>query len=136
MNQHNRHRQRNGVVELLIGGENPVKIGNIKEQPYLQELVGGDEPILDFMTSAVQNTNLLTDMALRNQATSNAVFELVDLGLATITRKPISGTNVVRFKVEPDPKNEKDNLTNAEKNQLKKAVEGIEQASQEARGKK
>jgi len=105
------YRQRNGVVELLIGGENPVKIGNIKEQPYLQELVGGDSPILDFMTSAVQNTNLLTDMALRNQATSNAVFELVDMGLATITRKPISGTNVVRFKVEPDPKNEKDKDT-------------------------
>jgi hypothetical protein len=105
------YRQRNGVVELLIGGENPVKIGNIKEQPYLQELVGGDEPILDFMTSAVQNTNLLTDMALRNQATSNAVFELVDLGLATITRKPIAGANVVRFKVEPDPKNEKDKDT-------------------------
>ena len=105
------YRQRNGVVELLIGGENPVKIGNIKEQPYLQELVGGNEPILDFMTSAVQNTNLLTDMALRNQATSNAVFELVDMGLATITRKPISGTNVVRFKVEPDPKNEKDKDT-------------------------
>jgi hypothetical protein len=105
------YRQRNGVVELLIGGENPVKIGNIKEQPYLQELVGGDSPILDFMTSAVQNTNLLTDMALRNQATSNAVFELVDMGLATITRKPISGTNVVRFKVEPAPKNEKDKDT-------------------------
>ena len=105
------YRQRNGVVELIIGGENPVKIGNIKEQPYLQELVGGNEPILDFMTSAVQNTNLLTDMALRNQATSSAVFELVDLGLATITRKPISGPNVVRFKVEPDPKNEKDKDT-------------------------
>jgi len=105
------YRQRNGVVELIIGGENPVKIGNIKEQPYLQELVGGNEPILDFMTSAVQNTNLLTDMALRNQATSSAVFELVDLGLATITRKPIAGTNVVRFKVEPDPKNEKDKDT-------------------------
>jgi hypothetical protein len=105
------YRQRNGVVELLIGGENPVKIGNIKEQPYLQELVGGDAPILDFMTSAVQNTNLLTDMALRNQATSNAVFELVDMDLATITRKPISGPNVVRFKVEPDPKNEKDKDT-------------------------
>jgi len=105
------YRQRNGVVELLIGGENPIKIGNIKEQPYLQELVGGDEPILDFMTSAVQNTNLLTDMALRNQSTSSAVFELVDMGLATITRKPISGTNVVRFKVEPDPKNEKDKDT-------------------------
>ena len=105
------YRQRNGVVELLIGGETPVKIGNIKEQPYLQELVGGDEPILDFMTSAVQNTNLLTDMALRNQSTSSAVFELVDMGLATITRKPISGPNVVRFKVEPDPKNEKDKDT-------------------------
>jgi len=95
------YRQRNGVVELLIGGENPIRIGNIKEQPYLQELVGGDQPILDFMTSAVQNTNLLTDMSLRNLATKNAVFELEGMDLAKITRKVLAGPNIVKFKIEP-----------------------------------
>jgi hypothetical protein len=96
------YRQRNGVVELLLGGENPIRIGSIAEQPYLQELVGGDAPILDFMTSVVQNTNLLTDMSLRNQATKNAVFELVEMGLAKITKKVSAGSNVVKFKIEPE----------------------------------
>jgi hypothetical protein len=100
------YRQRNGVVELMLGGESPIRIGSIAEQPYLQELVGGDAPILDFMTSVVQNTNLLTDMALRNQATKNAVFELVEMGLAKITKKVMSGPNVVKFKMEPE--NDKD----------------------------
>jgi hypothetical protein len=100
------YRQRNGVVELMLGGENPIRIGSIAEQPYLQELVGGDAPILDFMTSVVQNTNLLTDMSLRNQATKNAVFELVEMGLAKITKKVMAGSNVVKFKIEPE--NEKD----------------------------
>jgi hypothetical protein len=100
------YRQRNGVVELLIGSEAPIRIGSIAEQPYLQELVGGDAPILDFMTSVVQNTNLLTDMSLRNLATKNAVFELVDMGLAKITKKVMAGANVVKFKMEPE--NEKD----------------------------
>jgi hypothetical protein len=96
------YRQRNGVVELLLGGESPIRIGSIAEQPYLQELVGGDAPILDFMTSVVQNTNLLTDMSLRNQATKNAVFELVAMGLAKITKKVSAGSNVVKFKIEPE----------------------------------
>lgn len=96
------YRQRNGVVELLLGGESPIRIGSIAEQPYLQELVGGDAPILDFMTSVVQNTSLLTDMSLRNQATKNAVFELVDMGLAKITKKVSAGSNVVKFKIEPE----------------------------------
>jgi len=127
------YRQRNGVVELMIGGESPIKIGNIKEQPYLQELVGGNEPILDFMTSAVQNTNLLTDMALRNQATKNAVFELIDMDLARTTKKVMSGPNIVKFKVEPI--NEKDSgdryaLINTDKagvpaDILVKGMEGI-----------
>ena len=100
------YRQRNGVVELMLGGESPIRIGSIAEQPYLQELVGGDAPILDFMTSVVQNTNLLTDMSLRNQATKNTVFELVEMGLAKITKKVMSGSNVVKFKIEPE--NEQD----------------------------
>jgi Large polyvalent protein associated domain 38 len=91
------YRERNGVAELVIGSEAPIRIGSTKEQPYLHELLGGDQPILDFMTSSVQNTNMLLDMGLRNMATKNAVFELLDLGAAKFVKKA-EGTNVVQFK--------------------------------------
>ena len=94
------YRERNGFAELVIGAESPIRIGNITEQPYLHELVGGERPILDFMTSSVQNTNMLTDMGLRNLSTKNAVIELANLNLAKITPKPIQGTDVVRFKID------------------------------------
>jgi hypothetical protein len=93
------YRERNGVAELLIGNETPIRIGSIKDQPYLQELVGGDQPILDFMTSSVQNTNMLIDMGMRNLATKNAVFELLDLSAAKLVRKA-EGPDVVQFKVD------------------------------------
>lgn len=91
------YRERNGVAELLIGGESPIRIGSIAEQPYLHELVGGDNPILDFLTSSVQNTNLLMDMGMRNLATKNAVFELVDLKAAKFV-KIAAGPDVVKFR--------------------------------------
>ena len=94
------YRERNGFAELVIGSETPIRIGNITEQPYLHELVGGERPILDFMTSSVQNTNMLTDMGLRNLSTKNAVIELANLNLAKITPKPIQGPDVVRFKID------------------------------------
>jgi hypothetical protein len=94
------YRERGGVVELLIGGESPIRIGNIKDQPYLKDLVGGDTAILDFMTSSVQNTNMLVDMGLRNLATKNAIFELKNMELAKITETVMSGPNIVKFKVD------------------------------------
>ena len=93
------YRVRNGVAELLIGKEPPIRIGSVAEQPYLENLVGGDEAILDFMTSSVQNTNMLVDMGMRNLATKNAVHELVNLKAATFVRKA-AGANVVQFKVD------------------------------------
>ena len=94
------YREQNGNAMLIIGGENPIRIGNITEQPYLKELVGGDTAILDFMTSSVQNTNMLVDMGLRNLATKNAVFELIDLGAAKIVKGQPSGTDVVKFRID------------------------------------
>jgi len=91
------YREQNGVAQLLIGGESPIKLGNITDQPHLKELVGGDKPILDFMISSVQNTNMLVDMAMRNLATKNAVFELVSLNAAKIVGKT-AGPDVVKFK--------------------------------------
>jgi hypothetical protein len=48
------YRVTHGVAELMIGGETPVRIGNIKDQPYLRELVGGNDKILPFFTGAMQ----------------------------------------------------------------------------------
>ncbi len=95
------YRERKGVVELVIGNENPIRIGSIAEQPYLDKLVGGDTAIIDFMTSSVQNTNMLVDMGMRNLATKNAVMELVDLKAATLVKKA-DGSDVVKFKVDGD----------------------------------
>jgi hypothetical protein len=93
------YRERNGVAELVIGSESPIRIGSIAEQPYLHELVGGENPILDFLTSSVQNTNLLMDMGMRNLATKNAVHELVDLKAAKFV-KMSAGPDVVKFRVD------------------------------------
>ena len=93
------YRERGGVAELVIGGENPVRIGSIAEQPYLHGLLGGEDAILNFMTSSVQNTNMLIDMGMRNLATKNAVFELVDLKAAKFIKKG-EGSDVVKFKVD------------------------------------
>ncbi len=94
------YREENGVALLQIGSEAPIRIGSIAEQPHLHELVGGDKPILDFMTSSVQNTNMLTDMSLRNLATKNAVIELANMGLAKIGKGTAAGKDVVKFKVD------------------------------------
>ena len=97
------YREQNGVALLTIGGETPIRVGSIAEQPYLHELVGGDRPILDFLTSSVQNTALITDMGLRNLATKNSMNELEDMGLAQIRRGPgTADPKVVRFKMDGD----------------------------------
>ena len=104
-----------GEIELILGSESsPIIVGNLIDQPHLHGLVGGDTAISNIFTSAVQNTNLLTDMALRNIATGSVVDTLRKLGMLE-TREykdkqtgeqkesiKISGTykgdNVIRFR--------------------------------------
>ena len=108
---------RNDNVVLNVGGAQNIRVGNLKDQPYLQDLVGGDERIVDIFTGSVQNTNLLMNMALTNLATRNVAFALSQLGLlkrrTDKTGKAI-GTGIhlgdgpadgktLRFSVEPDP---------------------------------
>ena len=93
-------QNKDGGVDLVIGGEAPIRVGSVKDQPYLHELVGGNEPIFDFFKSSLQNTNLMVDMGLRNLATRNAVMELVGLDAATVTPSQISGPDVVQFRVD------------------------------------
>jgi hypothetical protein len=105
---------KDGSVILEMGGATPIHIGNIKDQPYLHELVGGDTAIMDVFTSALQNTRMLTDMALRNLATRNVAFSLQELGLLDIKKarsgkafgsgiyqgKGPASADVIRFKID------------------------------------
>jgi hypothetical protein len=108
------YRKQGGNAELVLGGEiSPINVGSLKSQPYLNELVGDNRHILDFFTSSVQNTNLLTDMALRNLATRNVAFGLGEMGLLSRTDKEVAanksgirkgkdakGSEVIRFKID------------------------------------
>lgn len=89
----------NGEVQLMIDKERPVRIANIKDQPQLKELVGGNTEIMPIFASAAQNTFMITGMGLRNQAVKETSFMLQKLGIASAVRsgKGPAGNNVVRF---------------------------------------
>lgn len=96
------YRNRGGVVELVVGSEQPIRIGNIVDQPYLKELVGDDAKILPFFTGALQNTSMLIDMALRNQQTKDVAMTLRKMEVATIGKGdgPTDTRDIVRFKID------------------------------------
>ena len=90
----------NGEVQLMIDKEHPFSIGNIKDEPQLQSLVGGNDYIMPIFTSTVQNTFMLTNMALRNQSVKETSYALRKIGMASRVAegKGPKGDNVVRFK--------------------------------------
>jgi hypothetical protein len=90
----------NGEVQLMIDKERPFSIGNIKDEPQLQSLVGGNEHIMPIFTSSVQNTFMLTNMALRNQSVKETSYALLKIGMASRVApgKGPANTDVVRFK--------------------------------------
>jgi hypothetical protein len=89
----------NGEVQLMVDKERPVRIANIKDQPQLKELVGGNDAIMPIFTSSAQNTFMITGMGLRNQAVKETAFMLQKLGIASRVApgKGPQGDNVVRF---------------------------------------
>jgi hypothetical protein len=103
------YRKMGNDVALFIAGEkSPIRIGDLKNQPYLDQLVGGDQEILPAFLAAAQNTQLLVDMALKNMATRNVAWALADLGLVVKGDKEKgvgirtgdggASPNVIRFK--------------------------------------
>ena len=95
----------NGEVQLMVDKERPVRIANIKDQPQLKELIGGNTAILPIFTSAAQNTFMLTGMGLRNQAVKETSFMLQKLGIASRVApgNGPTGANVVRFFKKGEP---------------------------------
>ena len=90
----------NGDVQLMVDKEHPFRIGNIKDEPQLQALVGGNDYIMPIFTSAVQNTFMLTNMGLRNQSVKETAYALRKIGMASRVAegKGPASSDVVRFK--------------------------------------
>jgi hypothetical protein len=96
-----RVNSNSGNIELMVDKETPVRIGNVKTEPQLKELVGGNKNILPIFTSSVQNTFMLTDLALRNQMVKESADLLYKMGMASAIGEgsgPASDSTV-RYKV-------------------------------------
>lgn len=78
---------RSGNVELVIDKEHIVTLSNIKDEPQLKALVGDNTQIQPVFTSAVQNTFMITNMALRNQMMKDSSFLLKKMGIASAIGK-------------------------------------------------
>jgi len=113
-----------GTAQLVYGGEKTITIGDIRHQPYLQELKGGDTKILPLNESIPRNTMLLTKKALTNLATKEIAYAMQAFGegkgevdpktgkaknlMSIHSGRNPSGSNVIVFNQEPDPKDPKD----------------------------
>lgn len=90
------YREKDGHI---VDGEHAITIGDLTNNKFLKELIGSDQAIVDFRTSSLQNTALVTDIALRNQAMKDTVNTLKGLGMAKIMPgKGPARSDVVRFK--------------------------------------
>jgi len=102
----------NGMADLVFSDEVTINIGDIRHQPYLAELKGGEAKILPLNESLPRNTLLLTDKMLTNLATKNVAYAFQAMGDGTMPihkgRAP-SGPDVIKFNQEPDVNDPKDN---------------------------
>ena len=115
--------RENGMADLVFSDEVTINIGDVRYQPYLAELKGGETRILPLTESLPRNTLLITDKALTNLAARNVAyaFQTVGKGKGPLDKEgkptnamPIhkgkgpTGADIVRFNQEPDPADPKD----------------------------
>lgn len=102
-------KKPDGDIILEIDGNPYLRVGNVNENPDLEALKGGDSAVLPFSESALQNTMLLTDMALKNLANKNLAFTMQEAGMGKIInlsgkRSTTPVPNSVYFKLDGEPK--------------------------------
>jgi hypothetical protein len=99
------YRVDNDVVKLFTDSEHAITIGNIKDSPDLQRMLGDNKHILPIMTSAAQNIFMLTRMGLQNQATKTTADAMFKAGFATKIGKGSGPANVntVHYKIDGKP---------------------------------
>ena len=118
------YRVKGDDATLNFGNNISFNVGDIRRQPYLAELKGGETKLLPLNEAIQRNTLLLTDMALTNNAAKSVAYGLQALGKGKGPVDPKTGkptdlmaikkgfgsdtAGTVRFYQEPDPKDPKD----------------------------
>jgi hypothetical protein len=107
-----------GVAELVFGGEKTITIGDIRHQPYLAELKGGETKIMPLDQSIMRNTMLLVTKGMNNMAMKNVAYAMQAAGqglgpvdkagkptnlMPVLTGKGPADASVIRWTQEPDP---------------------------------
>jgi len=79
----------------------PVRLGNIKNQPRLIELVGGTDKIKPIFESAAQNAFLLTNLALGNKSRQEVAATLKQVGVVSRIAggKGPGGSDTLQFRI-------------------------------------
>jgi hypothetical protein len=108
----------NGNAELVFGGEKTITIGDIKHQPYLAELKGGDAKIMPLNQSVMRNTMLLVTKGMTNMAQKNIAYAMQAAGAGQGKDKSnlmpvhkgqgVADASIIRWTQEPDPSDPKD----------------------------
>lgn len=101
----------NGMADLVFSSEHTIALGDIRHQPYLQSLKGGDTKILPLNESLSRNTTLLIDKAMTNLAAKGFAYAAQEMGagkIRTDVGNAPAGSDVIRFNQEPDANNPKD----------------------------
>ena len=131
-----------GTAELVYGGEKTITIGDIRHQPYLQELKGGETKILPLDESIPRNTMLLMKKALTNSATKEIAYAMQAFGegrgeidpktgkaknlMPIHSGRSPGGPDIIVFNQEPDPNDPKDDGQRWQRIKTKgTAMEGI-----------
>jgi hypothetical protein len=112
-----------GTAVLVLGNDRTITVGDIKHQPWLRELKGGETKILPITQSIPRNTMLLVSMATSNMARRNFAYAMQEIGrgqgevdprtgearnlMPILSGKGPDDPSIIRFKQEPDP-NKKD----------------------------
>jgi len=96
------YRVEDGNVKLFVLGERPITIGNLKDSPDLKQFLGDEKKIQPILTSAVQNTFMLTRMAMHNKATMETTNALYKSGFVSKMGKGagLANTNTVHYKID------------------------------------
>ena len=99
------YRIDNGNVKLFTDKEHSITIGNIKDNPDLAKMVGDNKHIMPLLTSAVQNTFMLTRVSMANKATHETASSLYKAGFSTKMGKGsgLASVNTVHYKIKGKP---------------------------------
>lgn len=99
------YRISDGDVKLFVDKEHAITIGSIADNPDLKRLLGDNQKILPILSSAVQNTFMLTRAAMKNKATLETSSALYKAGFVSKlgTTKGPANADTVHYKYKGKP---------------------------------